>query len=201
MCAMYTLTRFNILSIGLLLANPLVSFAATPDLPNFSQVNANLYRGGDPTEPGLEHLKEIGVKTIINLQGGDLDSIYAPIVVFTEPGELASAIQNEEEAVTQLRMTYRSYPLDSLGPVNLSENTTVSQILKDIENPILQPVYVHCQHGKDRTGMIVAIERVEVEGWSKAKARQEWIADGHSLISRIFTGWLDLYFNSSEVGT
>ena len=45
------------------------------DIPNFSKVDDTLYRGGQPTEEGMEILKKTGIKTIINLRnpGEDLD--------------------------------------------------------------------------------------------------------------------------------
>src|SRR5882762_5592136 len=41
------------------------------ELPNFHQVNAQLYRGGQPKTGGLQRLKELGVKTVVNLRGED----------------------------------------------------------------------------------------------------------------------------------
>ena len=41
------------------------------ELPNFHPVNSNLYRGGQPEIGGLEQLKKLGVKTIINLRDDD----------------------------------------------------------------------------------------------------------------------------------
>src|SRR2546421_8320580 len=41
------------------------------ELPNFHQVNAQLYRGAQPKAGGLAQLARLGVKTIINLREGD----------------------------------------------------------------------------------------------------------------------------------
>ena len=41
------------------------------ELPNFHPVNSGLYRGGQPERGGLEQLKKLGVKTIINLRDDD----------------------------------------------------------------------------------------------------------------------------------
>src|SRR5262245_49763613 len=40
-----------------------------PQLPNFHQVNENLYRGAQPQRGGLKKLSELGIKTDINLRG------------------------------------------------------------------------------------------------------------------------------------
>ena len=42
----------------------------------------------------------------------------------------------------------------------------------------MQPVLVHCQHGSDRTGIMVAIYRVAFEGGTKAQATDEMINGG-----------------------
>ena len=42
--------------------------ATGKDLPRFHEVAPGLYRGGQPTRAGFEHLKERGVKTVINLR-------------------------------------------------------------------------------------------------------------------------------------
>src|SRR5437016_5138065 len=41
------------------------------ELPNFHQVNAELYRGGQSKTGGLQKLKELGIKTVVNLRGED----------------------------------------------------------------------------------------------------------------------------------
>jgi protein tyrosine/serine phosphatase len=35
------------------------------------------------------------------------------------------------------------------------------------------PILVHCQHGADRTGMMCAVYRVAVQGWTKDEALKE----------------------------
>lgn len=39
------------------------------ELPNFHQVNSQLYSGGQPKVGGLPRLKALGIKTIVNLRG------------------------------------------------------------------------------------------------------------------------------------
>ena len=45
-----------------------------PELPNFHQVNENLYRGAQPHSGGLKKLSELGIKTVINLRGASDDT-------------------------------------------------------------------------------------------------------------------------------
>jgi protein tyrosine/serine phosphatase len=40
-------------------------------------------------------------------------------------------------------------------------------------NPDNQPVYIHCQLGQDRTGVVIAAYRMRVDGWSLSEAEAE----------------------------
>ncbi len=42
-----------------------------------------------------------------------------------------------------------------------------------MRDPTLRPLYVHCQHGVDRTGAMMAVYRIQEEGWSNAEAYAE----------------------------
>jgi len=58
------------------------------------------------------------------------------------------------------------------------EDEDVVKFLRIATTPAMQPVLVHCQHGSDRSGMMVAIYRVAFEGWTKAQATDEMINGG-----------------------
>src|SRR5512143_2964869 len=42
--------------------------AVYPELPNFHQVDSKLYRGGQPASGGVERLKSLGIRSIVNLR-------------------------------------------------------------------------------------------------------------------------------------
>ncbi|CAN5951498.1 unnamed protein product [Sphagnum jensenii] len=171
------------------------AFALDPvGIANFEEATPYLYRGGRPTQSGLADLSKMGVKTVINLQGGDLHSFFGPIDRIIEKGELPQNIIEEGKEVVALDMNYYNFPLDSVNKITDEEGEWINQILVDIANPALQPVFVHCEHGKDRTGLIVALERVEYEHWTPEEARAEWIRMGHGTMNQIITGALDRYF-------
>ena len=47
------------------------------------------------------------------------------------------------------------------------------QFLRTTTDPTLMPIFVHCEHGSDRTGVCMAAYRVVVQGWSKKDAIRE----------------------------
>src|SRR6266849_9497194 len=63
--------RPSALVITLVLVSLAQGSGSYAELPNFQTVNANLYRGGQPKTGGLQELKALGVKTVVNLRGED----------------------------------------------------------------------------------------------------------------------------------
>jgi protein tyrosine phosphatase (PTP) superfamily phosphohydrolase (DUF442 family) len=62
---------------------------------------------------------------------------------------------------------------DEIAVANLTGRIGYERIAMTAWEPSRTPVFVHCQHGADRTGMMVAMYRVVVQGWSKADAIDE----------------------------
>jgi tyrosine-protein phosphatase SIW14 len=118
-----------------------------PGLPNFARVSDGLYRGAQPTVEGFAELKKMGVKTIVNLRSAHSDM----------------------ELLEGLGLAYVDIPFKPWHP----EEEDVLAFLKVVSDPRNSPVFVHCQHGADRTGTMVAIYRVAVEGWDMKEAMEE----------------------------
>jgi protein tyrosine phosphatase (PTP) superfamily phosphohydrolase (DUF442 family) len=123
-----------------------------PGLPNLHKVANGLYRGAQPTAEGFAQLREMGVKTVLNLRKTNTDAdlvgdetievIHSPIITLRV---------SQEDAREFLR------------------------IIRDREK---YPLFYHCQHGADRTGLMTAIYRVEQEGWSVNQAAAEMTCGG-----------------------
>jgi len=60
-------------------------------------------------------------------------------------------------------------------------------------DPGAQPVFVHCYHGKDRVGAMMAAYRIEVDGWSRRKAIREMHALGFEDSHRNLLRWVQTY--------
>lgn len=122
------------------------------ELPNFHKVNDNLYRGAQPKKGGLKRLAQLGIKTILNIREGN---------------ELARS--EETEARTE-GLRYFNIPLKRTGRPADEQIERVLAVLNKAEN---QPVFVHCQMGADRTGMVIAIYRITHDGWTSERAKAE----------------------------
>jgi len=139
---------------GLLLALP--ALASTPDLPNFHQTAPGIWRGAAPTDAGLRQLKAMGVKTIIDLR-------IAP-----------KTVRREGEEARALGFHWINLPMGSDPPTPKE----VSTLLATLKQAPQSPVYVHCQHGADRTGCMIGIYRVTQQGWTFPQAYAEMRQDG-----------------------
>jgi tyrosine-protein phosphatase SIW14 len=119
-------------------------------IENFGRVSANYYRGAQPRGHDYADLAALGVKTIIDLtKDGD-------------PGEAAQARAAGMRFV-RIPMTTHERP----SPAE------VAQFLAIVNDPASEPVYVHCQGGRHRTGIMTAIYRMTDEGWNADRAFAE----------------------------
>jgi protein tyrosine/serine phosphatase len=118
-----------------------------PGLPNFHQVTTTLYRGAQPTAEGIGELQKLGVKTIVNLR----------------------AFHSDHDRVEHTGVAYEHIDFKTWH----AEDEDVVRFLRIVADTNRAPVFVHCQHGADRTGTMCAIYRVAVCGWTKDEAIQE----------------------------
>lgn len=132
-------------------ASPAAPSLNKQDLPNFGQVGAGFYRGAAPTEAGLEKLKAMGVLTVIDLR-------IAP-----------HTVAKERKEVKALGLRFVNLPMGS-DPPTKSEVATFLQLADGAGQ---SPIYVHCQHGADRTGTMVGIYREVHDRWSFSQAYAE----------------------------
>ena len=187
--------RFVCLVFALSLTLSSYAVAADTTILHFSKVNDSLYRGGRPKPADLSYLQSLNVRTVINLQGGDLNNPrYREFMKWWEPGELADAIAAEMNLSESLGLLFFSKPLDAIDPVSDEDDARIDEILAIMGNPAAQPVFVHCEHGVDRTGLIIALYEVKYLGMSPHDAYDGWRASGHKGIGTLFTGHLDEYY-------
>lgn len=171
------------------------AFAKQPSLGHFSQVSEGIYRGGRPDFAALPLLLDYHIKTVIDLQGGD------HWLTAFEPGEKPEMIEKEEAISLELGFQFANYPLSSVKKVNAEEEKWIGEVLALMADPLNRPVFIHCEHGADRTGLVIALYRVFYEGWTAKTAHDEMMKMGHgNLGNQILTGAMDRYFRKVTKG-
>lgn len=165
-------------------------------ITNFDSFGPGLYRGARPsTVADMQYLQEIGVKSVIDLQGGDIGvPVIGEIFALSEPGESPKWIAYEKATLNSLGLGFVNLPLSSWQDVTRHEAALIRQALSLLANENNRPIFIHCEHGRDRTGLVVALYRVLYQGWTPTAAHQEMVSLGHSGIGEIITHEMDDFF-------
>src|SRR5260221_5684281 len=125
---------------------------------NFGKISDGLFRGAQPDAAAISNLQNLGIKTIIDLR---------------MPKQVS---KTEESQARAHGILYTNFPMHGLGR---PADEQVRQVLSLIQT-LPGPVFVHCQHGCDRTGTIIACYRIERDHWTRdaafAEARQYGIS-------------------------
>jgi protein tyrosine phosphatase (PTP) superfamily phosphohydrolase (DUF442 family) len=116
-------------------------------IKNCHQVMTNLYRGAQPTAEGMKQLQALGIRTVISLRA-----------LHSDKATLAGT------GLKSVRMKMEPWHSDEDEAVFFLKAATDTNNL---------PVFVHCERGADRTGVMCAMYRIVVCGWSKEQALDE----------------------------
>ena len=149
--------------VALLQWMPVQADAATPVRPtewaqpvevqyNLFQMSPTLYRSALPDSGAVPLLKNLKVATVITF--------------------LPESDQNwlSDSDINQVQLSYRTNHVD---------DADVLKTLRAIQAAEANgPVLLHCKHGSDRTGLMAAMYRVVVQGWSKEDALSEMTQGG-----------------------
>ena len=131
---------------------------------NFYRVDELLFRSAQLDGSDAAKLHELGIKSIVNLRhfsrGGDRRAFGDQFWLTNKP------LQSWEIKPAQIADVLR----------------TIRERQKE------GAVLVHCYHGADRTGLVVAMYRVIYQGWSLDAARSEMIDGGYGFHSM----WQDI---------
>ncbi|MFJ3486692.1 dual specificity protein phosphatase family protein [Pseudomonas sp. NPDC090202] len=149
--------------LAMLLAVPTLShaddsLAATPSRPaqwaqpvdphyNLYRITPTLYRSRQPDASAQPLLQQLGVHTVVNfIKESDSKWLSDPSVV-------------------QVQIPLQTVHVD---------DADMLQSLRAIQAAQANgPVLIHCKHGLDRTGLVSAMYRIVVQGWSKEAALDE----------------------------
>ena len=119
-------------------------------IENFGAVNANYYRGAQPVGRDYAALAAAGIRTDIDL---------------TKDGDPAEQAAAERAGLKFFRIPMTTHMIPTPDQI--------AKFLHIVSDPANQPVYVHCQGGRHRTGVMTAIYRITTDHWSADQAFSE----------------------------
>ena len=126
-------------------------------IARFAEIRPGLARGGEPDEAAIQYLRDRGYKTIVSF--------------LADPDESTFVV---EHGMKYVHIPIRSGPFSCPTP----SDDQVRQFLSVANDTTLYPMFIHCHAGKDRTGAMAAIYRMEACGWSNDEAVEEMKAFG-----------------------
>lgn len=135
-------------------------------LGNCYRVSADLYRCEQPDKKDIPDLKALGVRSILNLRRYNSDP-----KVFEQSGFTPLLQRMEADDLT----------VDDL--------VAALRLMRDAPKPIM----VHCWHGSDRTGSVVAAYRIVFQNWTPAAALDELRHGGFGYHERSFPNIMRLF--------
>jgi protein tyrosine/serine phosphatase len=158
------------------------------DICNFHQVDADLYRGGRPRPRAYAKLVLLGIRTIINLEEPEYAEREKSVL-----DKLNATLKPEQ------RINFISFPIDLRA---IATTGVPHERLQDLFQQIKKaqkPIFIHCYHGKDRAGAIVALYRMRRQEKSYEEATDEAF---HYRLSRHEVGMqntIDRYKNPQKL--
>lgn len=116
--------------------------------------------------------------------GADLDKVKSVINLETSTRELIFGGANRE-LILCLRNGVQLFDFAFSG-ITTPDRNAVAMVSWLLREGAPKPVYLHCRAGRERTGFMVAVYRMRVQGWSFERAYKEWLDEG----CRWPTSWL-----------
>lgn len=132
---------------------------------NLHRVSSQLYRSGQPSPAAFGELERMGVRSVLNLRDYHIDT--------------------DEANLTGLHLV--GYPM-SAGSVTERDVENCLRLIRLSPKPLL----VHCWHGSDRTGIIVAAYRIVFQGWSVEQAEKEMRVDTYGYHDALYRNLVEL---------
>jgi protein tyrosine/serine phosphatase len=147
----------------------LASASAGAQMP-IACVAPGIYRGPAPAAAeDYRQLKSLGINTLLDVRK------------FRR-----RQFEEERRCAHAHGMHYKNIPLAYHPQLDGS----AERVFGALTDPRLHPIYIHCELGRDRTGLIIGLYRVRCEGWSMTSAYAEMKRFGF----RSFFRGLERYF-------
>ena len=102
-------------------------------------------------------------------------------------------MHDDRELLVGTTLRYVRIPCSAWGV----DRQHLRQFLAVVNDPANQPIFVHCQHGADRTGFMVAAYRVLRQGWDCGSA----VAELHTFGFHRIWGYIPVRLRALGAGT
>lgn len=149
-----------------LLAGAQLAPAEKIDLPgatmkNFYRVDEKVYRSDQPAKEDFPLLEKFGIREVLNMR----------------------KIHSDDDKAEGTNLRLHRIKINT-GRMSLGQMVEALRMIRDSRGPIL----IHCWHGSDRTGAVVAMYRIVFHGVAKEDAVYEMTNGGfgfHAVYSPI----------------
>ncbi|MDX2361682.1 MAG: dual specificity protein phosphatase family protein [Crocinitomicaceae bacterium] len=138
---------------------------------NFHEIDEGVYRSGQPTREEMLSLKDIGFNTIINLR---------------------MSVGNKRK-IKGTRMVQIRVPMKAQS-ITFKDMAITLRFIMHAQKPML----IHCLHGSDRAGCVVACYRMVFQNWKKEKAISEFQEEKYGYNKKWFPNILE-FLNKLDV--
>jgi len=166
---------------ALLVAVPFVHFRAEYAHHKRFRVVAPdvLYRSGQMTAQGFrDAVAHYGFRTIVNCQNEDGQNEFSDPQLPISFWDRRTVRESEVCKELGVRYVHLDPDLCSDRTDPAARPQVIDQFLSIIDDPAARPVLLHCKAGLHRTGILVAVYRMEYEGWGPYRALEELKAHG-----------------------
>lgn len=121
-------------------------------IENFARVDDWLYRGAQPRDFAINELKNAGISMVVDFR------------------EEKAFVNREKHEVEGSGMQFVSMPWDAHHGPKHDQLVEFLNLLR--QNPD-KKIFVHCERGADRTGLMMAVYRITFDHWTAEQAVKE----------------------------
>ncbi len=125
-------------------------------LHNMYMVDTGVYRAAQPEANGFTELEQMGIKEVLNLR----------------------RFNHNDKSAEKTGLTFHHIRMWASN-CDWDKAVEALRIIKNRKGPIL----IHCKHGADRTGLVIALYRIVFQNWSKDDAIDELKNGGYNFHS------------------
>jgi tyrosine-protein phosphatase SIW14 len=120
--------------------------------------------GAQPTAESLARMQRVyGLKTVVNLRGARPEKAW---------------FRDEARGIDATGVTWIQLRTSGIEP---PEPEHLARFFEVVEDPANWPVFVHCESGMHRTGLVCAVYRMQYQGWDPERAFAEMRGHGFRL--------------------